>query len=259
MPELYFEKVKLNHENHVYTDDSGRVYESLSRVRSCIKDPFDSHGLSLMTAKKRGISQAEVLGEWKATAKVATDHGTRIHNALELYQNSAAVLPENEDLRPMLVAVSSLYKDYYAVHQEKTLYDEEYGIAGTADTICVTTRSKNSILDLTDFKTSKSIYYESKYKKYLLGKFSHLQDCNYVDYAIQLSSYAYMAEKLTGRKIGTLNIIHIPESNPLAFKVIPVPYMRMEIQVLFDTYRELKHIKIEEGIKGESQIIIPNF
>lgn len=259
MHELYEEKVTLEPISHTYRDETGRVYESLSRVRECIKESFKSDYLSKLTAQKRGISQEEVLGEWKATAKVATDHGTMVHLSLENYANSATILPEHEHLRPMILAVNALYKDYHAVYQEKTLYDEEYGIAGTADTICVTTRSKNSILSLTDFKTGKGIYFESKYKKYLLGKFNHLSDCNYIDYGIQLSAYAYMLNKLTGRNIGTLNIIYIPQSNPLAYKVIPVPYMRMEVQTLFDVYKELNHIKAEEGFSKEEQIFLPNF
>lgn len=260
MHELFREKVKLEPLAHVYYHEDGRIFESLSRVRNCIKPKFESDMLSKMTASKRGISQEEVLGEWKATAKVATDHGTEVHLAMENYQNSALILPEHEHLRPAILAVNALYKDYHAVYQEKTLYDEEYEIAGTADTICATTKHKNSILSLTDFKTSKSIYFESKYKKYLLGKFSHIQDSNFYDYNLQISCYSLMLQKLTGRNIGTLRIIHIPKENPLAFKEIYCPYLKNDAQLLFDVYKEYRHIKIEEGVTEKNiQTELPNF
>ncbi len=267
MNELYLEKVKLEPISHTYYHEDGRIFESFSRVLSTIKPKFESDYLSKLTAQKRGVSQEQILGEWSATAKVATDHGTRVHSALETYQKSAAIESDNEELRPMILAVNALYKDYYAVHQEKTLYDEEYEIAGTADTICVTTKAKNSICDLTDFKTGgKGIYFESKYKKYLLGKFSHIMESNFYTYSLQLSAYSMMLQKLTGRNIGTLRIIYIPPNNPLAFKEIYTPYLKNDAQLLFDCYKEMKHIKSNEEEKivvypniNKEQEIMPNF
>jgi hypothetical protein len=168
---------------------------------------------------------------------------------LERYEKSAVILPADEYLRPMILALTSEYVDYYQVHQEVTLYDEEYKIAGTADHIIETTSSKKSIINIDDYKTCerKGIYFESKYKKYLLGPFSHIMDTNYFDYSLQLSCYALMLEKLTGRKIGTLSIIYIPPTNPLAFRRIPVNYLRRDAEILFKYYKEQQYIKKEEG------------
>lgn len=257
---LFEERVKLEPVEHRYWHKDGTEYQSLSRVRGCIKEAFQSNMLSAMIAKKEGRTQAEVLAEWKNKGTVAADHGTRIHEALERYEKSAIILPEDEYFRPMILSLTSEYKDMYQVHQEVTLYDEEYLIAGTADHIIETTKHKSSILNVDDYKTniSKGIYFESKYKKYLLGPFSHIQDTNYFDYSLQLSCYAYMAEKLTGRKIGTLSIVFIPPANPLAYKRIPVNYMKMEVIALFKYYKELKHIKKEEGDLAATELT-PNF
>lgn len=257
---LFPELVTLRHEDHVYTHQNGTQFESLSRVRGCIKEAFQSDMLSAMTAKKRGISQAEVLAEWKKKGDDASSHGTRIHEALERYEKTAVILPEDEHLRPMILCLTGEYRDYYQVHQEVCLYDEQYEIAGTADHIIETTKHKSSILNIDDYKTniSKGIYYESKYKKYLLGPFSHIQDTNYFDYSLQLSCYGLMLEKLTGRKIGTLSIVFIPPHNPLAYRRIPVNYMKNDAKILFDYYKELKHIKKEEGDLTPTTLI-PNF
>lgn len=246
---LFEERVTLEPIKHQYWHRDGREFQSLSRVRSCIKPHFEKEYLSRMVAQKTGQTAEEVQKEWEAKGKVATDHGTRIHEALERYEKTAIILPDDENLRPMILALTSEYKDYYQVHQEVTLYDEEFEIAGTADHIIETTKHKSSILNLDDYKTniSKGIYFENKYKKYLLGPFSHVQDTNYYDYSLQLSCYARMLENLTGRKIGTLSIVFIPPLNPLAYRRIPVNYMKMEVDALFKYHKELKHIKKEEG------------
>lgn len=261
MNRLFEERVTLEPKSHRYFHKNGKEFESLSRVRGCIKEAFQSDMLSSIIAKKEGRSKESVLAEWKGKGDVAANHGTRIHEALERYEKSAIILPEDGHLRPMILALTSEYSEMYQVHQEVCLYDEEYEIAGTADHIIETTKHKSSILNIDDYKTniSKGIYFESKYKKYLLGPFSHVMDTNYYDYSLQLSCYAYMAEKLTGRKIGTLSIVFIPPNNPLAYKRIPVNYMKMEVIALFNYYKEQKHIKKEEGFSRDQIISIPNF
>lgn len=263
---LFADKVRLEPIEHRYWHDDGREFQSLSRVRSCIKPHFEKEYLSRMVANKTGQTAEQVQAEWAAKGKAATDHGTRIHEALERYEKTAVILPEDESLRPMILALTSEYQGMYQVHQEVTLYDEEFEIAGTADHIIETTKYKASILNIDDYKTniSKGIYYESKYKKYLLGPFSHIQDTNYFDYSLQLSCYAYMAEKLTGRKIGTLSIVFIPPDNPLAYRRIPVNYMKMEVEALFKYHKELKRLTKEEADKSGYAVVVdqelkPNF
>lgn len=247
---LFEPRVKLEPIAHKYYHNDGREFASVSRVLGSIKPHFQKDYLSKLTAQKRGISQDEVLAEWDGKAKEATDHGTRIHEALERYEKTAVVLPEDEHLRPMILAVSSEYRDYYKIHSELTVYDEEYEVAGTSDHILETTKHKSSIIDLDDYKTniSKGIYYTNPYKKYLLGPFDHVMDTNYFIYSMQLSVYAFMVERLTGRKIGRLSIVFIPPHNPLAYRRIPVLYAKMEAIALLKYHKELKHIKKEEGV-----------
>lgn len=262
---LFEERVTLEPIEHRYWHKDGSEYASLSRVRNHIKPHFEKEYLSRKVAEREGKTAQQVQDEWAAKGKVATDHGTRIHEALERYEKTAVILPADEDLRPMIIALTSEYKDYYMVHQEKTLYDEEYKIAGTADHIIETTSHKKSVLNIDDYKTniSKGIYFENKYKKYLLGPFQHVMDTNYFDYSLQLSCYAHMLENLTGRKIGTLSIVFIPPHNPLAYRRIPVNYMKMEVIALFNYYKELRRIKVEEGdvaaIVSEEKDPTPNF
>jgi len=265
MGKLFEEKVVLEPIHHIYTHNDGRNFDSLSRVRDCIKTPFDKSIARNCAGKGEyvGMTAEQVLVAWEKKANKAADHGTNIHDAIERFEKSAVILAQDEWLRPMILCLTNEYKDMYQVHNEVCLYDEEYEIAGTADHIIETTKHKSSVLNIDDFKTNlnKGINFENKYKKYLLGPFSHVQDCNYYDYSLQLSCYAYMLEKLTSRKIGHLSIIFIPPQNPLAYKRIPVNYAKNDAKILFNYYKELKHIKKEEGITSDNsaQQLIPNF
>jgi len=142
---LFEPKVQLEPIEHKYYNlVTGDEYTSVSKLLGGLGTKFDSEKVSAMVAKKRGVSQAEVLQEWKDIATKSTDHGTRIHNALERYKKTAIILPEDEDLRDMIIDVCSYYKDYYQVYDELTLYHDETRIAGTSDMICMISKTKGS-------------------------------------------------------------------------------------------------------------------
>lgn len=265
MNRLFEERVTLEPVQHRYWHKDGREFASLSRVRSVIAPDTDFDAIAGFTAKSRGVSKAEIQAEWKKKNVAACDTGTLIHDALEMYGKKALIEPANEWLRPMILSVSKLEIDYYAVHRELCLYDEDEEIAMTADRVMESTKHKASIIDLDDYKTnlSKGITYTCKYKNYLKPPFDHLQNSNYFDYSLQLSCEAMTLQKLTGRKIGKLTITYIPPNNPLAWRTIPVAFMKFEAQALFKYYRELKHIKKEEGDLDRSSTAVvetmPNF
>lgn len=243
---LFEERVQLEPVKHQYWHRDGREFTSWSRVFDCIKPQFDPDGaIAAATAAKKGVPVEVIQAEWSGKGKKATDHGTAIHDALERYAKTAMILPQDEHLRPAIISIFSEYREYYKIHAEKTLFSEEHEVAGTTDLILETTKHRSSILDLEDYKTniSKGIQFTDPYKKYLLGPFSHIMYTNYYQYSLQLSVYAFMAEQLTDRKIGKLTIVFIPPKNPLAYRRIPVPYMRMEAKALLDYHKELKNKK----------------
>jgi hypothetical protein len=249
--------VTLEPNQHRYFDQFLNEYTSVSKVLECVKNKFDPDGKILKaTAAKRGISPEELQAEWKGKGKVATDHGTRIHNALERYQQTFAILPEDMDLEPLIKSISSLYSDYGRTYEEFVIHSEHYMVAGTADKVCWKSTKKESIIDIYDYKTniSKGIQYEDTYKKYLKGPVSHLMDCNFNTYALQLSIYAHMLQLTTGRPIGRLNIVFIPPNDFLSWKLIPVPFMKLEAAAVLDYFMSIPKV-IEK--KEENPLALP--
>jgi len=249
--------IKFEEEKHQYFGKDDKEYQSMSRVLRTVQNPFDREGISMAVARSRGVSQADILAEWDKKRDDASDYGNFIHNGMEDYFNAKRVTDKR---------IAKLGKDfsketagYYKLSTEHILYDREFEIAGMTDLLLDRQKKPKSgdwIIDLMDYKTNleKGIYFDSvrrkdgkqkHYKKYLLSPLDHLEECNYNLYALQLSGYGRMLEKTYGVKIGKLFIVWIrfDENNDSFFyTMIPVPYMKMEIDALFNSYKNLKQI-----------------
>lgn len=252
--------VKLEPVSHTYKDTDGNEYESVSKFRSPFKKAFNKEMISSQVAKSEGRTKQSVLDEWESR----TDEGTRIHNAIERFNKTAEILPEDEDLREAILDIVSQYTGYYRVYNEVVVYDEENRIAGTMDQPMQVTSSKKSVIDIVDFKTNyqgikqKEIDKHGKLRNdYMLGCLSHLQNSKYNDYAIQLSIYAYMMEKKTGLKIGQLSIHWINPANPMQNFQIPVPYMKYEVLAMIQWKKDnATPIAHHEVVATKKQVII---
>lgn len=228
---LFPNKVSLESVSHVYTDVSGNQYVSVTTLLKFISEKFeDTYAYSSATPETRA--------EWKEKGRAAADHGTRIHNALELFSNTGQILKENADLEEIVKSVSAEYNNYYKSYNEVCLYSEKYKVAGTTDKICAISNRKDCEVDLADFKTNiaNGIQYYNKYKKRLYAPFDYLQDCNYVKYSFQLSIYAHFFEELTGRRVRQL-YIHFIAPDFKTHQKIPVMYMKNDVQLLLETYK----------------------
>jgi len=139
----------------------------------------------------------------------------------------------------MILDVAKVYSDYAMSYDELCLYDDEYRIAGTTDKLLCISKRKDGMVDISDYKTNlkKGIEFFSQYKKRLYAPLDHLEDCNFVKYSLQLTGYAYMFEKLTGRRVRKLFIHFIPPDNPMAHYRIPVMYMKNDFKLILEAYK----------------------
>ena len=227
--------------SHRYFDLNGLEYMSGSRFIGLFCKKFDSNMVAGQVAKSTGVKKQDVLDQWQAK----TDEGTRRHNAIELYFKTTTIRPEDEDLRPMILNIVFQYREYYRVYNEVILYDKDELIAGTADSPLVCTSSPKSVIDIGDFKNygrginQKEVDKEGNPRnEYMLGPLSHLQNSSYNKVSLQLSLYAYMLQKQTGRKIGKLFAHWISPENPLINTQIPCAYMKYEIEAMIKWKRE---------------------
>lgn len=246
--------IRFVEKTHQYFDPQNKEYRSVSKLIQTIKPKFDREEISLRMAQKKAreegipVEQAQgiILAEWDRKRDSSSDWGNFIHNGIEDYLNTGTT---HKDLLPIGKQIASFIAPFYKYYPEAILYDSEFGIAGQTDLTVVRQRTKNSVVDFYDYKTNeqKGIYYDSilrhqdgKIKKhinkFLLEPLSHLEDCNYNHYALQLSIYAYMAERTFGIKVGRLAIIFI--NKQLKANLLPIPYLRYEVDALMKHHRD---------------------
>jgi hypothetical protein len=227
---LFDNRVTLEPVSHKYYHLDGNQYLSVSALLKMMGEKFED-------TPAYAKATEETKAGWKKIGMDSAGHGTRIHEALELYNQTGQILIENKDWEQAIKSIIGEYKDYHRTYDEVCLYNEEYRVAGTTDKICMISNRKDGEVDLADFKTNNrnGIVFFSNYKKRLFAPFDHLQDCNYIKYSFQLSIYAYFFEQLTGRKVRQLYIHFVPADNMMNHRKIPVIYMKTDVKLLLES------------------------
>ena len=250
------EYITFKEDTHQYFDPDKKEYQSVSRVLKKYVEPFDSKKISLMMSGGDVKKQKKLLDEWKLKADNSVNHGNKIHASLENYSLGKMSLIEDLLLMDLAKRLFSNFSDYYRIWPEIILHSKAHLIAGQTDLGMKRQgwQGKDHIVDFYDYKTNleQGIRYDSigwnktpikHYNRYLLSPISHLEDCNYNKYALQLSIYGYLAEITYGIKVGKLMIIFIWLKNGrYEYKFLPVPYMRLEVIAIFNDVLNLKQL-----------------
>lgn len=257
--------VKFLPEEHKYvsTSEDNISWLSVTSVISKYKEHFDADAIALKSSKNKrskwyGKDPEEIKAIWKNESDKAIELGTWYHTQRELdILDCKTITREGCDL-PI---VKSLEIDGFktapdqklpeGVYPEHFVYLKSAGICGQSDRVEVV----NGKVYVYDYKTNKEIKKES-YKnwegvsKKMLVPVSHLDDCNYYHYALQLSMYMYMILKHNPKlKPGGLILDHVifknvgvdklenkiykldSEGKPLIEKIdrYELPYLKTEV------------------------------
>lgn len=169
---------------------------------------FDKSILDLYNISENDFNavQQGILDDWDNENKKSCDRGTKIHEELE---NSFYKNPTNISLQKFGIGGKfECKKDYpeldleYGVYPEYLIYREsDDGILRIAGQVDLIVKSGNEIT-IIDHKTNKKIDQKSGFDtstrsnakmKYPLN---NLMDCNFYHYTMQLSTYAWMLQKI---------------------------------------------------------------
>ena len=230
LPEVTFDEV-----NHKYYNQKGDEYISCTTLIKKFCPKFDKENISKRVAQKQKCSQEDVLKEWERIAKEATDYGTLIHKCIEGY---IKMTPEyiHPDYKDITRVGYDLLLHHLAPHtpikSEMLLWNHEYKVAGQSDIVQMyTNNAGDTIVNVADIKTNKKIEFGTDYDEYMLAPVHHLSHCNYHTYALQLSLYAYMLQKMYPEvKINKMFLMHLDKKNN--WTVIHLPYMKLEVMAV---------------------------
>ena len=220
-------KIKFDEASHTYTHvDTGTPFISVTTLLGKYKQPFDRYGHSKRVAKREGVSQELVLEMWEEEKNRACTRGTDIHKILEDYISCGDVKDNYGWLcKSYDTAAERSIDSFKNVLCENLLYDEEHLVAGMADLIY---EHKNEFT-VGDFKTNKKFKFSSPYSERLKDPISHLHNCEFNVYGLQLSFYAYLYERMSGKRCRKCVVFYLQDDRFLSYHV---NYMKAEVEAI---------------------------
>ena len=266
----YFKGIDFHEEEHFYTLNDHRFGISATSLIETYAQEFDSDGISQMVANKRGISQQEVLDEWKKEHEFSCIKGSCIHlKAQSLWMGTDYEIDYNtiddtidkdrlkKEYNIMSKQATDFYNDYKdmydMIQDEFIVWSKEFDIAGSIDGIMYNKHTQQCCI--LDFKSNKDLQFKSKYRKKMKVPLHELDDVNGQHYYIQLSIYKYLIEKYTNIKVDELFIVYF-NINADSYEIVEIPYLYEEVRKILELRRANKMAKmlliIGEGGSGKT-------
>ena len=235
-------KIYFSEEDHKYIDENRVVYNSTTRIVHSLFPEFQKNMIAGFCAKNRGVQRETILQEWQETADKACDMGTRIHRYAECkmlgIDVDVEILPdEQQRIKNLEGFLITLDKYYELVETEKIIFCPRLRLSGTVDLIMQDKRTKQKAIF--DWKTNKEIKKKDKYKKWGKMFLSHIPNCNFYHYSIQLGIYNKMLhdEKYGDFSNCTLGLFHINNEGVDGHKI---NYMENELNHIFEYISKLR-------------------
>lgn len=269
-----------NHKYQSLDQDEKIEWTSVTSVISLFKEPFDKEGQALKSSKNKrskwyGMSVQEILEVWDNSNAVALDLGTWYHNQREqdliscdTIGRSGLNIPVFKPIEQDGIKIAPDQNLVEGIYPEHMVYLKSAGICGQADRVEVI----GDTLNIYDYKTNKEIKQESYrnwegVSKKMSYPIDHLDDCNYMHYALQLSIYMYIIIKHNPNlKPGKIVLEHIifkksgddkfgnpiyvkdDQGNPIVDKVVPyeLPYLKKEVTNIIKHLNNNPELKLKK-------------
>ncbi len=266
-------------DGHQYSSilPDGIDWVSVSTLSGQFKEEFDPKSMSIKCSKNKkskwyGMDPEEIRWVWKNKADRSCLVGTKYHAIQEAELLSCDIVEMyGEEFRVQSPIVEDGIKkapdqklENGWVYPEHLMYLKTVGVCGQVDRVEVI----NNVLKIVDFKTNEKIELESYHNPYsgkskmMLDPVSHLEDCNFYSYSLQLSMYAYIMLKHNPQlSVGELILEHAvfetngedqfgdpiikmdEQDNPVVKEIVPyeVKYLKQEVEAIFGWLKNNRH------------------
>ena len=246
-----FGKYTFIEDGHYYLCNGKRVGISTTGLIGQYENHFDSETISQQVADKRGISQQEVLEEWRIENLHSTIKGSMVHEfAQSLWEGKEYVFDYSKvpkeididrlksDINKLIPQAINFYNDYKDMYEligcEVYLGDEDFDECGATDQILY--NKYTGEIAIIDYKTNKKIERESYKHKKMLIPLNKFDDCNHVHYSLQLSGYKFKSEKNTKLKVDETFIVYF-NINADNYEIIEPLNMEKEVKEILELRR----------------------
>lgn len=214
-------------DSHTYYYHDKKVNQSVTQFISKYFPKFDSEEISKKYADKHGLTQDEVLADWKKRGDISALSGTAIHSWLEnakrgkvldINFNAADNAGVGEEVRQrfelLLPKAKAFHNDtlgkLFPIQLEFTVGLEDK-LAGNIDMLCWNERAQE--IQIWDYKNTKEIAQTNIFRKYCNFPFDQILDCNFVHYSIQLNVYKALLQRV-GIPVGSTYLVHFDYTVP---------------------------------------------
>lgn len=264
-------------ENHSYESldpNETTKWTSVTKFVGMFKQPFDPVAQSIKSSKNKkskwyGLAPEDIQKHWAAEGERAVTAGSYYHDERESDLTSIDTIQRKGVNIPIIKPIfnngmkhAPVQRLSEGIYPEHFIYLKSAGLCGQSDRVEVV----QGTIDIVDYKTNKEIKLKSfvnweGISQKMTGPCSHLDDCNFNHYALQLSCYLYMMLKHNPiYKPGKLMLHHVlfekqgedKFGNPIYKKdhqehsivkeVVPyeVPYLKTEVRNMINHLLETK-------------------
>ena len=269
--------VTFKPDKHLYEslDPNEKIaWTSVTTFVGQFKTKFDPVAQSIKSSKNKkskwyGIDPEVIQGLWADEGARAVNAGTFYHDqreadvvALNTIERQGVAVPVIRPIYLNSVKHAPEQRLTEGIYPEHFVYLKSAAICGQSDRVEVVKQT----IDVIDYKTNKEIKKES-FKNWeggyqmMTGPCSHLMDCNFNHYALQLSTYLYiMLKHNPNYKAGKLLLHHVifekagedkfgypiyklnEKNEPIVKEVIPyeLPYLKTEIRNMINWHLDNK-------------------
>lgn len=251
------ERITFLEEPHIYLIDGKEVsnLQSVTQFVHTFFSHFNADQVITNMMKSRnwpnskyfGMTPTEIKQTWDKIRDDAADAGTKMHLAIEQFYNhqidSSVKLEQDKNVidTDEYRHFETFFKDYQYLKPFKTewrIFDEKVKIAGSIDMIFIDPDDDSGkSLYIFDWKRSKCINTSNFFQK-ALQPISHLDDCNYIHYTLQLNVYRKIIQDNYGYKVNKLAIVVFHPDNP--------SYKIYELDILDDVIEEIWQYRMKQ-------------
>jgi hypothetical protein len=222
-------------------------------------------GKNWATSKYFGRTDEDIIAEWNANGKQASEAGTAMHLAIEqfLHGSPEQIKPEVketpewryfmkfwEDCGGDLEPYRSEWEVFTDSIDGSDKTERKIKLCGSID--MVFRRKSDGKFVIYDWKRSKEIKSENPFGNGLYP-LDHLPDTNYWHYTLQLNVYKWMLEKYYGLDVADLYLVILHPDNP--------SYRRMRLNILNDEVEDMIECRrraVEGGYKQTVILPVPD-
>ncbi len=214
-------------DGHKYIhDESGKELQSSTQFISEFFEKFDTERWSNHIALRDGLTVKQVLDMWEKKSIASREFGKLVHSYAEsLIRKTKSPIPSTKTERTYFNAVNDFMRDeeHDFIEAEKVIGSPIYCIGGQIDALSKTDKG----IFLIDWKTNRSIDMTGFRDRRCSEPISHLQDCNFSKYSLQLSLYRYIMEIEYGQKIAGQILVHLTPDG--RYEKYEIDYLKDEI------------------------------